>query len=187
MVVPPSPLFAAHWSIFLPDRHDPNDRHNMEPMTGRRVHVAGDRLNGFGLEIIRGYDASKHRSVGSRRYPIGAIATSVLKDQLTNGTAAMDADSKDDDEGGGYIDNKPQDDFEMVCVEVEAPGPSLNNVSKAGAGNVSRGGRQQPRDCQWWIAQVVTELTERNMLKSLSLLEISHKTPPERIELLPKH
>lgn len=79
VVVPPLPLFAAHWSIFLPDQRDPNDKHKIEPTVGRRVHVEGDKLNGFGLKIIRGYDVNKHRSIGTRRYAGGAIASRHLQ------------------------------------------------------------------------------------------------------------
>lgn len=46
------------------------------------------------------------------------------------------------------MDNKPWDDFKRVCIEVEAPGPSLDCVNKAGAVDGSTEGRPQPRDCQ---------------------------------------
>ena len=45
----PSPLFAAHWSFFLP-------RQNPKSEIGDRIHVTGDRLNGFEYEYIRDYN-----------------------------------------------------------------------------------------------------------------------------------
>lgn len=130
MLVPPSPLFAAHWSLYLPDldKTSLGSGRQTESTKGRRIHVSGDRLNGFALEIIRDYDVSKHRSVGSRRYPVASIRAVHLQQHPTVSASETQRELKDDDEGGGYVDNRPKDDLEQACVDVDAPGPSLNHV-----------------------------------------------------------
>lgn len=164
VLIPPSPLFAAHWSFFLPD--EPDDKSKARPMestTGRRIHVSGDRLNGFGLEIVRVYDVSKHRAVGSRRFAIALVPAQVLGQatESEQSKSTTNHELKDDDEGGGYVDNSPIDAFERVCVEVEAPGPSLNKVAPREPG---KGQKREAKDCQWWIREVVKTMVERGML-----------------------
>lgn len=85
MLVPPSPLFAAHWFFFVPD--DCSDtvkgRNPARETRGKRIHVSGDRLNGFTLETIKGYDVRKHRAVGSRQFSIGLLGTQYLQQALS--------------------------------------------------------------------------------------------------------
>lgn len=192
IVIPPSPLFAAHWSFFIPDLSSGSSeskRHEV-PRSGRRIHVTGDRLNGFTLEIIRGYNVSKHKSVSAeRQYLVGALSfpeaqTSVSSD-LKSAQVPDGAIYKDEDDGGGYVDNSPRDELERVCVEIEAPGPSLNKVGVAGGG--LPGGKRvkmEVKDCQWWIRQVVQALVERGMLVRA---EGEDREPVERVRSLPMH
>ncbi|SMY24221.1 unnamed protein product [Zymoseptoria tritici ST99CH_1A5] len=179
IVVPPSPLFAAHWSFFIPDAVA-TDQGPQELSIGRRIHVSGDRLNGFGLEIIRNYDFSKHRSAHGRKYAIGLMEPAVIH----TGSFLSKLREKDDEDGGGYVDNTPVDDFERVCLEVHAPGPSLRTVS----GNGARRPKMEVKDCQWWVSQVVDELEKRSVLLPL---ETSHegetKKPTELIAALPRN
>lgn len=98
VLIPPSPLFAAHWSFFIPDLLDATTRGSRESDHGRRIHVADDRLNGFKLEIIRNYNVRQHRSVGSRRFAIGRIGATDI-DVTDPKPSAKKA--KDEDEGGG--------------------------------------------------------------------------------------
>ena len=53
VLVPLSPLFAAHWSLFVPDDASDEshsvDAEQLPPVKGRRMHVSGDRLNGSAL------------------------------------------------------------------------------------------------------------------------------------------
>lgn len=80
ILIPPCPLFAAHWSLFI---HDPlNTDTRTESDQGRRIHVSGDRLNGFHLEIIRNYNVRQHRGVGSRRFAIGRVITNPHPSQV---------------------------------------------------------------------------------------------------------
>lgn len=181
VLTPPSPLFAAHWSLFIPE--------SQESSFGRRIHVSGDRLNGFKLEIIRGYDASLHRGLSSsRHFRIGNISPSKYGTFSGPSTRSDDA-QKDDDEGGGYVDNYATDELERVCLEVEAPGPSLNRVVASEAGR-SSGPRpkMEVKDCQWWVRQVVQLAYSRGiLLASQSPDGTEGKDPTVLLESLPAH
>lgn len=161
-----------------------------ESTVGRRVHVSGDRLNGFALELIREYDVSKHRSVGSRMFPIGSIpATHIQPDvsQVEEETIRRDS-CKDDEDGGGLVDNEPRDVFERACVQVEVPGPSLNHVSNNQKPATGKRSQVEVRDCQWWVRQVVQELTTAGILESLLQADGQRsKDPNELVAQLPVH
>jgi len=171
VLIPPSPLFAAHWSFFLPDLLpcDAVSRRQEESERGRRIHVSGDRLNGFSLQIVRDYNVRQHRGLGSRSFPIALVHERHLRRSgaALIGEGAEDLGrhrypEKDEDEGGGFVDNEPIDAFERVCLEVEAPGPSLNSANIEGKRK-----RTEVRDCQWWIRRVVEVLVSRDMLLPL--------------------
>jgi hypothetical protein len=198
VVIPPSPLFAAHWSFFVPDPSPPSENAHVrmrESRVGRRIHVTGDRLNGFELEIIRSYDVSKHRSVGAdRQICIGRLvlpgAPNKHADRATvdsKPSSAATKKHKDEEDGGGFLDNTPQDDFERLCLEIDAPGPSLNRVG-ASASEISTqpGKRKKPevRDCQWWIGEVMRAMIERGMLVRG---DGDEREPIDWIAALPKH
>lgn len=181
VLVPPSRLFAAHWSFFIPDSQDTT--------RGRRIHVTGDRLNGFRLEIIREYDASLDRSLApDRRFPIGVVFSCSNSD-FEEPVNKPELIQKDDDEGGGYVDNRATDEFERICMEVNAPGPSLNSVASAQPGRPA-GGRPNVAvmDCQWWVRQVVHLLCSSGILLALP---DSHGTergsPTTLVASLPVH
>lgn len=184
VVVPPSPFFAAHRSLFLPGEHKdgrlPSDPENHR---GRRIHVSGDRLSGFELEIIREYDVSKHRSGAGRKYLIGTF-TSVYSEtsQEVENATLTGFDRKDEDEGGGYINNRPQDQFEAACVLVKAPGPSLRSVKETQDGMRTR--LVEQKNCQSWIRDVVETLINCGILRSLP---DSRESPIELLEKVPKH
>ena len=227
VLVPPSPFFAAHWSLFLPGLppHISSQRTSTSTITGSsitgsrheesnigtRIHVAGDRLHGFGLEIVRQYninhDSSLARSSSgssSRRFPIGVVREEYLRQDSSsleytkNGadtSAAATAEIvKDDEEGGGYVDNEPTSLFEQVCVNVEAPGPSLNSVlDDSGQGckglGVGRRLRREVKDCQWWISRVVESLCQEGILAPLPATrsESTVKSPVDTLQSIPKH
>lgn len=100
----------------------------------------------------------------------------------------MQCEEKDKDEGGGYIDNQPLDAFEQVCVQVDAPGPSLNHVADGPATTESTRLKTQGRDCQWWIVEVVHVLTREGVLEAAPQQEEGPVwTPLQRLEAVPKH
>ena len=199
MLIPPSPLFAAHWSLFLPDilPYDPRTRRHEESNLGTRIHVTGDRLKGFQLEIVRQYNFRKDRGVAfNRRFSVGIVPREYLHrvDSLEEDDAAKQqtCKKKDEDEGGGFVDNTPMNAFEQVCVDIEAPGPSLKSVSASG-GTLSVGTgkrvKSEIRDCQWWARQVVQELCWKDLIKPLPPSKDSHeaKSPIEVVNHLPKN
>lgn len=191
VLIPPSPVFAAHWSFFIPNLldYDLISRRHEESNIGRRIHVSGDRLNGFRLEVVRNYDVSKHRSVGSRRYLVASIPAKHLQSSSSGDpTTNEKPKQKDEEEGGGYIDNNPSDDFEQVCVEVEAPGPSLNRVSQTASSVPTKKTKAEVRDCQWWVRQVVDILVARGMLEPASTsTKKDEKNPLDAVAALPVH
>lgn len=174
VLIPPSPLFAAHWSLFIPNTEDSN--------LGRRIHVAGDRLNGFKLEIIRGYDVSLHRNVTpNRRFLIG-ITLSMLETETRNvPRPASKHKQKDEDEGGGYVHNFTFDGFEETCMEVQAPGPSLNHVSSESGNPTGKRQKTEVKDCQWWVRQVVELLYRRRILRPIPSLDGDAESSPVAI------
>ena len=192
VLIPPSPLFAAHWSFFIPDvlPYETTSRRHEESSHGCRIHVSGDRLNGFHLEIIRGYDIREHRSVGTRRFPIAIMSSNYLEATISDRqqTQKSQCRMKDEDEGGGYIDNCPINKFEEVCKDVEAPGPSLNQASKTAVDGGKRV-KAEVKDCQWWIRQAVEELTRKGALEQLPARQNvdGAKSPKEIVADLPMH
>ncbi|KAF7195813.1 hypothetical protein HII31_02830 [Pseudocercospora fuligena] len=191
VLIPPSPLFAAHGSLFVPDTSsfDIISRRQEDSSTGRRIHVSGDRLNGFHLEIIRNYDINKHKAVGTRRFKIGLIPSRCLsRDEAQGPSDAGNAIQKDDEEGGGNVDNRPTDDFERAVLEIEAPGPSLNSAQSA-VGSDGRRMKAEVKDCQWWVREVVRHIFEQGLLMPLndSFGVQDSKGPLEMVESLPVH
>lgn len=189
ILIPPSPLFAAHWSLFIPELlpYDNITKRHEESNIGRRIHVSGDRLNGFHLEIIRNYNIGKHRTLGNRRY----LAALIPAERLVTSTSTPQAGPadvlKDEDEGGGFVDNVPIDAVENICVEVEAPGPSLNSSQTA----VLPGGKRiktEVKDCQWWVREVIKKLSDRGLLEKLPMKNMMGMNDAlEIIHGLPKH
>ncbi|RMZ07222.1 hypothetical protein D0864_02046 [Hortaea werneckii] len=150
VLVPPSRLFAAHWSLFLPDVNNGDPK--QESNTGTRIHVVGDRLGGFQLEIVRGYDAQKDRILQGRIFALASVPQQHLQPCQASSESPQDCQSKDDNEGGGFISEEFRSPFEIVCSLVEAPGPSLNRVSQQQPADerVGRRPKSEVKDCQWW-------------------------------------
>lgn len=189
VVAPPSRPFASHWSLFVPDANSPatSGPDHKQTWLGRRIHVTGDRLNGFAYEMIRSYDVKKHRGVDAeRQFPIGSIDRKHLIVQGDLSTVEPRGHAggvvKDADEGGGFVDNEARDDLERCCAHVTAPGPSLNDSLQP----LHNGKRLkvEVKDCQWWVRQVVQELVQRGILHRSSTAE---GDPMELVALLPIH
>ena len=106
LMVHASPKFPAHWSLFIPELGDRNEK------KGKRIHVKGDVRQGFEMEFIRNYDMRQTRS-----YPelieIGRVPANMVQD----------------DTGAHEKDKIPRDDFERLCASVPPPGPSMNSAS----------------------------------------------------------
>ncbi|KAI1267653.1 hypothetical protein F5Y18DRAFT_378387 [Xylariaceae sp. FL1019] len=171
VLVYPSRLFAAHWSLWIP--------HVQDFKVGDRIHVTGDRLNGFQYEYIRSYDVSdddRHPNA----FPIGSVNELHLKGVEDN--SANTAEEMSD--GNNSVCNA----FDEACRQIPAPGPSLNKVSIAGGSTATAGPpkKAQVKDCQWWVKEVVSHLMEKQML--LPLEEGNEiDSPISKVDGLPRH
>ncbi|KAJ9129644.1 hypothetical protein NKR19_g10265 [Coniochaeta hoffmannii] len=178
VLVYPSRLFAAHWSFWVPYL----DANGQESHTGDRIHVTGDRLNGFEYEYIRDYNVREDERKPNA-HPIGLLPAAALSSEGANSV-----DSALGTVNGIDNNSPPFNLLDRACREVEAPGPSLNRVA---TGGVFRAAGPPPkkaevRDCQWWVKQAVAHLAEANMLLPLDEAH-GGGTPSELVERLPRH
>ncbi|OTB05943.1 hypothetical protein M426DRAFT_319326 [Hypoxylon sp. CI-4A] len=171
VLVYPSRLFAAHWSFWLPY---PTSSDSEPSHIGDRIHVTGDRLNGFVYEYIRDYNVSEDDR-HPNAFPIGSILVTDLSEASNDGKALS----------GEGVGSAVLNAFDKACREVPAPGPSLNKVNSGTAGGAPPK-RAKVKDCQWWIKEAVSHLVERGML--LPLVENDEgEIPASRVSNLPRH
>lgn len=171
ILVYPSRLFAAHWSFWIPYP----DAKGQESDIGDRIHVTGDRLNGFQYEYVRNYNVREDERKPNS-FAIGLLSTTSVKEET------------DCILGGAPEKRDVFNPFDRACRDVEPPGPSLNKVIKTAA---ERGAgaplmKTEVKDCQWWIKTTVAHLVQAGMLSSL---EERHGAgnPVERVEGLPQN
>lgn len=102
--------------------------------------------------IIRSYDEFLDRTVStSRRFLIGSTISDLPLKPVSNSPHNL---RKDEDEGGGYVDNPAHDELERICLEVDAPGLSLHPAnSDEPRHQAGRRLKVEVRDCQWWVRQ----------------------------------
>ncbi|KAI1472384.1 uncharacterized protein F4812DRAFT_11326 [Daldinia caldariorum] len=176
VLVYPSRLFAAHWSFWLPYT-DADDR---QSNTGDRIHVTGDRLNGFQYEYIRNYDVCEDDRNPSA-FPIGLVSEMHLTQANKDETAISSGEDQRDSE------NIVFNSFDEACREVPAPGPSLNKVNPDTGGVAgSPPKRMAVKDCQWWVKEATSRLVQRGILLQLDE-DHEGETPMSRIDTLPRH
>jgi hypothetical protein len=106
LIVYNSPLFPAHWGLWIPSLDDPT--------VGKRLHAPGDAANGFEIDFDRNYtlDAT------NRQYQSLVLA------EVSNYHVV---DVKGD--GSRRSDSTAHDDLEQVLLSVPAPGASLVSSS----------------------------------------------------------
>lgn len=174
VLVYPSRLFAAHWSFWIPYL----DASGQESDTGDRIHVTGDRLNGFQYEYVRDYNVCEDERKPNS-FAIGLLSTASISgetedDHHTSGVAAEETDALNA--------------FDRACREVQAPGPSLNKVMRTDGGKATGppSKKTEVKDCQWWIKRAVARLVKADMLLPL---DEGHGagTPGEKVDGLPRH
>ncbi|KAL2214140.1 hypothetical protein CC79DRAFT_114311 [Sarocladium strictum] len=159
----PSPLFAAHWSFFLP-------REDLKSEIGDRIHVTGDGLNGFEYEYVRDYDP-KEDARRPNAFPIGRVMMTAMQ-RLIGGQVVDEADDRSM--------------FDRICRQVPAPGPSLNSASASTGNGAPK--RREVRDCQWWIKQATIHLVNEGILLPLDQSDAHPaESPLTRVDALPKH
>lgn len=98
----PSPLFHAHWSIFVPSQ--------AEPQRGTVINVRGDPLHGFVHEFQRGYIPTEDPD----KPPFVTKLSSV-----TESVARPDGPSQPGTDATAYTE------LERLALSIAAPGPSL--------------------------------------------------------------
>ncbi len=113
LVIYHSPLFAAHWSLWIPSENDSD--------LGKIIHVHGSVAEGFEHEFKRNYRLSEDSRTNSIRL-LGTVSGSSIVDP---------------EDETYYTDVIPLDIMEETALRVEAPGPSLRqsqtHVSSPGA------------------------------------------------------
>lgn len=115
LLIFPSPLFPAHWSLFIP---------SPTPTTksiGTRIHVHGDARAGFAHEFVRGYDVSRS-TLGDKLVPLGVVDEAVLAEGEGEGGQEYDGVQTE------TRDVDARNELERIALRVPAPGPSLNSV-----------------------------------------------------------
>lgn len=117
----PSPLFHAHWALFVPDQAD--------PQRGTVINIRGDPLNGFDHEIQRDYVPSEDPDKPPFMTKLGSLEDTLVVRPHRSLEAGKDAVA--------YTD------LERLALSIPAPGPSLGR-SRASTG-VSLHSRLEPR------------------------------------------
>lgn len=98
----PSPLFHAHWAVFVPDQARPN--------CGTVLNVRGDPLHGFVHEFERGYNPSEDPEKPPAVFKLGTIAKSLVESER-NAPDGKDATA--------------YNQLERLALTIDAPGRSL--------------------------------------------------------------
>jgi len=107
LIIYTSPLFPAHWSLWIP-RKD-------KPSVGKRIHAEGNSHSGFTIAFERNYNIDED----GRRYQLIALA---------DVADACVEDSRRDEDELPSTDQVPCDRVEELALGVEAPGKSLKEV-----------------------------------------------------------
>ncbi|KAI8966424.1 hypothetical protein F5Y11DRAFT_155326 [Daldinia sp. FL1419] len=172
VLVYPSRLFAAHWAFWLPYI----DTEKKELKSGDRIHVTGDRLNGFQYEYIRNYNVCEDDR-NPNAFPIGLVSETHLSQTTKDGAVTS---SEEDRRGAEHIAFNA---FDEACREVPAPGSSLNKVNRDASGAPPK--RTEVKDCQWWIKEATSHLVQIGIF--LPLNEGHEETPISKVDGLPRH
>lgn len=108
----PSPLFHAHWALFVPDPE--------RPQRGTVLNVRGDPLHGFAHEFERGYVPSEDPEKPPAVLKLGAIAERLIR---AEGSAPDGNDST------------AHNQLERLALSVDAPGRSLGRGTSKDVGS----------------------------------------------------
>lgn len=98
----PSPLFHAHWALFIPDQ--------ARPHCGTVLNVRGDPLNGFVHEFERGYIPSEDPEKPPKVLKLGTTAERLIRSEDT---------APDGKDATAY------NQLESLALSIDAPGRSL--------------------------------------------------------------
>ncbi|KAF9047144.1 hypothetical protein BDZ89DRAFT_1007296 [Hymenopellis radicata] len=150
LIVYHSPLFPAHWSLYIPSAADSG--------IGKIVHATGDARNGFVHELKRGYRPADDERAYSI-IPIALVSSSHVVDVHSNSGLVVHTAPDED------LLMLAVDDVERVLLSVPAPSKSLNSVDGSGI----YGKKVVIKNCQTWIREAVEALIQMNIAPSESL------------------
>jgi hypothetical protein len=106
LVVYNSPLFPAHWGLWIPQLDNPD--------VGKFIEAAGDAANGFDISFERNYDlGSTPRAY--RKLPLADVLDQYVVDVRGDGSQSKDQTA--------------HDCIEEVALSIPAPGRSLVSVA----------------------------------------------------------
>ncbi|KFY09294.1 hypothetical protein V492_05545 [Pseudogymnoascus sp. VKM F-4246] len=134
LVVYPSPLFPAHWALWLPYYTN-----GSEGSVGKYINIEGDPATGFSLDIRRSYD----------------LTTEPAKKSLIL-LCWVDARHISDEADPWSPNSNPVDAIEKGATSVQPPEKSLRSAGTRGASGP--GSRVELKNCQTWLRDVVVLL-----------------------------
>ncbi|RYP78257.1 hypothetical protein DL771_000734 [Monosporascus sp. 5C6A] len=136
----PSPLFPAHWSMWVPYRGSDGS----VGKRGTRLHVTGDSRNGFAHDFDRGYDPDEDDRCPWVRAAARIEERHVEDPPTPEGASACEAHNR----------------LERVALSIPAPGPSM----RAASSNAART-RVALQNCQTWMADFVRALIDQGLIE----------------------
>ncbi|KAF2006022.1 hypothetical protein P154DRAFT_482770 [Amniculicola lignicola CBS 123094] len=141
LLIYPSPIFAAHWALFLPSPSSPDQKH------GLRIHADGSPLTGFTLVVEEAYDL---------REETGRWKRIELGDLRVSGSGSV---------GGGVAEEGQEEEkvrgaLRQMASSVPVPGKTLRSVGERGVPER----RVTIQNCQTWVREVVLKMIEEGML-----------------------
>ncbi|KZO94365.1 hypothetical protein CALVIDRAFT_556398 [Calocera viscosa TUFC12733] len=162
LIVYHSPLFPAHWALFLPNLTStpsptpPISSSSPPPppvpevhKTGTVLNVAGSSFSGFAHEFKRNYDLEED----GRSYSLFLLDADI--------DPGLVGDTRGEEPS---VDAEGRDELERLALSVPAPGPSLQPGAAKG-----RRGRAEIRNCQTWLWEAVQAYVEAGMMHSIAL------------------
>ncbi|KAL1952865.1 hypothetical protein VTO42DRAFT_4092 [Malbranchea cinnamomea] len=170
LLVFPSPLFPAHWSLFVPCSPDHDEA------VGTRIHVTGDARSGFAHEFVRNYDI-RQSTQGDRLVRLGEADERYISPSTASLTGSRGPSSTRVSNETTTTEDTPTtpatvpdratesrdvdatNELERIALRVPAPGPSLNSVQKQPSGR-----RVEIQNCQTWLRQLVAAYVDRGIL-----------------------
>ncbi|KAG9086522.1 hypothetical protein FS749_003599 [Ceratobasidium sp. UAMH 11750] len=131
-----SPVFPAHWALWVPRLDDPH--------AGKIISAVGDPSTGFAHEFQRNFSPASPNSM----LPV-LLSNAVDPKHIVDGEVGLES----------TIDADATDSLEEVALMVPPPGKSLNSVEDSGTRR-----RVAIKNCQTWMSEYVGKLVERGIL-----------------------
>ncbi|KAF8078922.1 hypothetical protein FPV67DRAFT_84742 [Lyophyllum atratum] len=150
LIVYNSPLFAAHWSLYIPFASS-----QREKGVGKIIHAVGSLAEGFTIEFKRHYRPAQD-SRSKTFVALGPIDEGCFNDDS-------------DPEAEETVDSVAVDEMERRAKLVHPPGRSLNSAS---VGDVEVHTRIAVQNCQTWMVQYVGALVCQGVYQEGALMAV---------------